>query len=238
MFKILKPSWTLFAVALVFIATSAYATPQTYLFTSGNVVIRAINTNTNASVLSGPTSVNVPLGGTFVVFDPATGTNGTILDLQFVPLGDFTLVLDPIEAALREITVSNAMLINAPGSPDDATADVVGNAFNLDTEMSADVSGFFPDISVPDDNPYPSTYYSSQTSTLGGSIFVNGNTLQLGILGVNIARFGTALDPYSEDIQVKADFFFTSTLVPEPGTALLMGLGLVGLAGARPNRNS
>ena len=46
----------------------------------------------------------------------------------------------------------------------------------------------------------------------------------LGIFGVNIATFRQVNNP-GPDIIVKADFTFIGTLVPEPGTALLLGLG-------------
>jgi hypothetical protein len=202
--------------------------PTTYLFTSGDIQLSAINTTTGNSVLSGTSPVTVPLGGTFVVYDPDLGANGTILDVQFVPLGSFSLDLDPLEAELDSITVDNAMIINAPG----ATAAVTGgNSFNLDTEMSGDVSGVFPDTT-----PFGPTPFTSLTSGASGSLGINGATLQLALIGVNIATFGTATNPGSGEIEVKADIFFISTIVPEPGTAVLMGLGLVGLAGTRNAR--
>jgi len=232
MLKIQFNAWSLVtAIALLFVATTASAVPTTYLFTSGDVQLSAINTTTGNSALSGASPVNVPLGGTFVVFDPDLGANGTILDLQFETLGSFSLDLDPLEAVLDEITIDNAMIINAPGTPDATAAVSGGGSFNLDTEMSGDVSGVFADTT-----PYPSTPFTSVTSGASGSLLINGATLQLALIGVNISTFGTATNPGSSEIEVKADIFFVSTIVPEPGTAVLMGLGLVGLAGTRNAR--
>jgi len=232
MLKIQFNAWSLVTtVALLFVATTASAVPTTYLFTSGNIQLSAINTTTGNSVLEGTSPVAVPLGGTFVVYDPDLGANGTILDIQFVPTGTFNLDLDPIEAVLDQITVANAMIINAPGTPDATAAVTAGGSFFLDTEMSADVSGVFPDTT-----PFPSTPFTSLTSGAGGSLAVSGDTLQLALFGVNLATFGTATNPGSNEIEVKADIFFISTVVPEPGTALLMGLGLIGLAGTRNSR--
>jgi hypothetical protein len=234
MFKILFNRWSLVAAAAVLMmATAASAVPTTYLFTSGSVQLSAINTTTGNSVLEGPSVVTVPLGGTFVVFDPDLGANGTILDLQFIPTGSFSLDLNPIEAELDSILVENAMLINAPGIPD-ATAAVDGaGGFFLDSEMSGDVSGVFADTT-----PFPSTPFSSITSGASGNLILSGDTLQLALLGINIATFGTATNPGSGEVEVKADFFFVSTVVPEPGTALLMGLGLAALAGSRSQRRA
>lgn len=223
------------ATAAVLILTAlpltASAVPTLYQFTSGTVQLSAINTVTGNSVLEGASSVSVPLGGTFVLFDPDLGANGTILDLQFVPLGSFDLDLNPVEAALDSITVANAMLVNDPGPPEATAAVSGGGSFFLDTQLSADVSGVFPDTT-----PFPSTPFVSMTSGASGTLIVNGATLQLGLVGVNLATFGSAADPLGNDIEVKADFFFISTVVPEPGTALLMGLGLAALSGSRHGR--
>jgi hypothetical protein len=232
MLKIQFNAWSLIsAIALLLMATTASAVPTTYLFTSGDIQLSAINTTTGNSVISGVSPVTVPLGGTYVVYDPDLGANGTILDVQFVPLGSFSLDLDPLEAELDEITVDNAVIINAPGTggdPDATAAVTGGGSFSLDTEMSGDVSGVFPDTT-----PFPSTPFTSLTSGASGSLLLNEATLQLALIGVNIATFGTASNPGSGEIEVKADIFFVSTVIPEPGTAVLMGLGLVGLAGTR-----
>ena len=229
MLKIQFNAWSLAtAVALLFFATTASAVPTTYLFTSGDVQLSAINTTTGNSVLSGASPVTVPLGGTYVEYDPDLGANGTILDVQFVPLGSFSLDLNPLEAELDEITIDNALVINAPGTggDPDATAAVSGlGSFNLDTEMSGDVSGVFPDTT-----PFPSTPFNSLTSGASGSLLLNGATLQLAIIGVNMATFGTATNPGTGEIEVKADIFVVRTIVPELDTAEMMGLGLVGHA--------
>jgi hypothetical protein len=229
MLKVHFKRWILVATAAAFLLapTAAMAVSVTYMFTSGEVQLSAINTTTGNSAIAGVTPVSVPLGGTFVVFDEDLGPEGTILDLQFVPLNALNLTLDPIEAALSSISVANAILINAPGTPD-ATAAVSGGAFTLATQMSGDVSGTFGPMNGG--GPFGPDAFTSVTSGANGSLLLDGGTLQLAIFGVNLATFGTALDPGGTDIEVKADFFFISTAVPEPGTALLMGLGLCGLS--------
>ena len=67
------------------------------------------------------------------------------------------------------------------------------------------------------------------------SEIVSGDTISLGLVGVNLATFPQLANPGAPDIVVKADFTFIG-VVPEPGTALLLGLGLAGLAASRSRR--
>jgi hypothetical protein len=119
------------------------------------------------------------------------------------------------------------MITNAVGATAARTA---GNSFVLDTVMSADVSGVFPDTST-----FGPTFVGSNTSGATGSLFVTGDTLTLGIFGVNLAEFDQVAnpDPNAPKLIVKADFNFIGTMIPEPGTALLLGLGLIGLGSVR-----
>lgn len=229
MLKLHFKRWILLATAAVLLLapTAAMAVPVTYLFTSGEVQLSAVNTVTGNSVISGMTPVSVPLGGTFITYDADLGAEGTILDLQFVALNALNLTLDPAESSLASIIATNAMLINAPGTPD-ATAAVSGGAFTLATQMSADVTGTFtPAEGGGAFGPVP---FTSVTSGANGTLLLDGGTLQLAVFGVNLASFGSAANPGGTDVEVKADFFFVSTAVPEPGTALLIGLGLSGLS--------
>ena len=208
----------------LFLAPSL-ASALTYNFTNGSVSLRAELAGTSTSVLDQPSPVVINLGGSFVEFDPLLGANGTLLDLELIPAGAFTLDLDQTVVGYDVIEVSNAMLVPDTG----ATAALSGaGSFNLDTVMSGDIEGV--------GGPPPLTSVSSLNSATGGSLFVSGTQLELAVFGVTLATFESLVTP-NLFVDIKADFTFFG-VVPEPGTGLLMGLGLAGLsaAGRRPKR--
>ena len=230
MVKTLIRVWSVAALFLMLSATGAAAAPTTYLFTSGSVELRVTDNSTGLSVLTGASSVTLPLIGSQVVFDPTSGVNGTLIDLLINPVSPFVLNLDPSVAGFQSISVANASLVNAPGTTADRT---LSNSFQIDTVTSGNVTGTFPDLTTLGPIPFTNNTGASQMT---GSLGISGDTLNLGIFGINLATFDSIQNPGGGDITVKADFTFISTVIPEPGTALLLGLGLAGLGTAGRGR--
>lgn len=206
-------------------ATTATAAPTNYNFSSGSVQLRATLEGSTESVLEGPIPVEVLLGGSFVQYDPDAGANGTLLMFELIPDMDFILDLDQSLVGLDLIEVRDSMLVEMPG----ATAALSpAGSFNIDTLMTGIVEGLGA-------VPLPPQAVSSTTSGAVGTLAVSGDTILLGLSGINLATFTSLVNPSGPQIVVKADFTFIG-IVPEPGTALLLGLGLAGLSAGRRGR--
>jgi len=151
----------------------------------------------SSPVLSGPSPVNVLLGGTSVTFDPDGGINGSLVDFELVPASVLNLDLDETLVGLDTITVSNAMLVDNPifltfVSP-------IGEFF-ANTIMTADVSGTFGPASV-----------TSIDSQVTGNLSISGDTVSFNLAGINIARFAQLPGP-GPDVLVKANFSFIGVI--------------------------
>jgi hypothetical protein len=235
MLRVLIRGWSLLAIALLLATSSANAVPMIYAFDSGTATLSVTLDDVGQTNVLDPTAqpsvtVNVALDGSQVVYDPIAGPpDGTLLSLMLTAatasLGSLSidLTMDSAQVDLTSLSIIDAMLNNDSG----ASAILSGSSFLLDTIMDATVSGVRPDTSTF--GPVPS---SSLTSQATGSLFVSGSQINIGLFGINLATFAQIVaegDPPAPDIVVKADFTFVGTLVPEPGTALLLGMGLIGL---------
>lgn len=211
---------TLAAVLL----SPAIGTAATYFFTGGSVQLTAVIQGTTTSVLEPGTSpVTIPLGGSFVEFDLLAGPNGTVTGLELIPTGSFNLDLNQTVSGFDLVQISGASLVEALGATGVVSG---GGSFAIDTVMSATITGV--------GGPPPATFVSSLQSGSTGILGVSGDTLTLGLFGINLATFASLNNP-GEIIEIKADFSFIG-VVPEPTTAILLGLGLAGLNAAGRRR--
>ncbi|MHA7837570.1 MAG: PEP-CTERM sorting domain-containing protein [bacterium] len=225
------PATLLLLMTVIFVPSRSVALPTDFFFDSGQVTLRAVlDDGANTDILSGGSPASILLGGSFVTFDPDASANGTLLGFSLVPATTINLDLDETVNTLDSVSITNAVLTHDLGT----TADLDAFAgFSIATLMSGEVTGV-----LAGGGSFGPEVLSSVDSAATGTLFVNGSLLELSMGGVNLARFeqvgeeGVVLP----DVLIKADFQFFG-VVPEPGTALLIGLGLAGLSsGARRSR--
>ena len=227
MFKVLIQGCSLVAMTLLLVSSSAHAAPMLYLFDSGDATLSVtLDDGQGTNALMGGGVVETTLDGSQVTYDPTASANGTLVSFAVTSMGPINIDMDDAnpDISTDTVVITNAVLSSALGATADLT---LSGSFAIDTELEAIVAGI---LSVPAGTPFGPDPIMSLTSGATGSLgFGPGGEMILGIFGVNIATFEQINNPGAPDLIVKADFTFIGTLVPEPGTALLLGLGLLGL---------
>ncbi len=227
MFKVLNQGWSLVAIALLLVSSSANAAPMLYSFDSGDAEMTVtVDDGQGTNALVGGGVVAVTLDGSQVVYDPLASTDGTLVSFAVTTAGPIIIDMDDAnpDISTDTVVITNGILSSALG----VTADVTSTgSFFIDTEMEAIIEGI---LSVPPGTPFGPDPTMALTSGASGNLgFGPGGEMILGLFGINIATFEQINDPGAPDLIVTANFTFIGTLVPEPGTALLLGLGLLGL---------
>lgn len=212
--RLLK-AFVLLAAALG-LADSAQATPVVYTFTGGTVTITG--TDSGGTVLL----TTVPLTGTQVTF----GTS----PLAF-PSFQFTAGPDGPIALTGNLTGESITLVSAnviPGTGYGVIGSITGTNPYFFTvgplAASARVSGTGTYVFGP-------TTQNGTTASLAGQITLGNSGGTLTLNGITLGVFTL---PVVGPVTVKADVIFTGA--PEPGTALLLGSGLVALGAAARRR--
>jgi hypothetical protein len=225
----------LLPIALFLSTSTAGAVPVGYVidnsFDSFAELTVTIDDGSNTNVVVGGGTVHVDLDGLYVIYDDDLGTDGTLISMDLSSMGPIPIDVDESLLALDSMTIVNAIL-----SDEGVSAALSGTgSFAIDTKMNADVSGVYPDTST-----FGPVHVMSETSGATGSLATSGDQLLLGLFGINIATFqqAAAVDPETAPlVNVKADFTFVGIVAPEPGTAVLMGLGLMALGASRRSRS-
>ncbi len=214
-------SLLLSAAAVALFAVSAQASPITYIFTSGQVTITA---TVSGSPVAGP--VTVPLTGTSVRVDEGALVLSRI-DLAIGTTG--AIAIAPPYAGYNSVNIDFATLtaINGtlslfdPGPP-------AGYNYSIGPVTVAgqfDATNTNPLLNL---NNKPFGFSNPSAS---GTLFVDTN-VALALDGITIGSIDPDGPGGVPPLVLKGDFQFEGT-IPEPGTALLMGLGLAAVAARR-----
>lgn len=218
----LAPGWVLLATLLF--AAQAQAAPITFFFTAGSADVTA-TTSVSGTVVVDTT---IDLDGVFVTFDDAipevvdfsiTAPQSSSITMTN-PYGGFDTFV--IESAIITPGTGFTNISVTSGGPDIwnfliAPVDIAG-------EYSASHTSGIPPAVM--NLPVPFT----DPSALSGTINTDAMTFEL--LGITLAELDGSNFGETEDLIIKADITW-SGVVPEPGTATLLGCGLAGLAARR-----
>jgi hypothetical protein len=209
-------------------AASAQATPITYLFAGGQVTITA---TVGGTALAPPKTVL--LTGTSVVLNEpvqltnvnlAMGASGTIaLSPSYLGFTSVNIDFATLTAALGTLTLFD------PGSP---------KGYNYAIGPVA-VAGQFDAVNVNPINTLTNQPFGFSNSSASGQVYVDTG-VQIALDGITIGEIDPDGPGGAPPLVLKGDFLFEATAapIPEPGTALLLGLGIAGVAARRRARAS
>ncbi len=221
----------LMVIVVLVVASEAQAAPITFFFDSGSANFVA----KRSSDLSVVASSMLDMDGVFVTYDP---DSPAILDFELSMASSDPITMQQVYGGFDTFVIESAslqpnvnygsLLVDIPSPGRFLFA--LGNVDVLGVYSAYSSSGPPPDpvfnVAVP---------FSSPTA-LAGILDVNAMTLELS--GVTLAIIPGALltQPEPDDLILLADVSWTGTLVPEPSTAILVGLGLTLLAVSRRSR--
>lgn len=234
----------LLLVGVLFVSIPAMAVPVTYGLTIGTITIQANQTSDNALIFNQTLSLST---NSFVVWDqfgvPAAGVGGTMEDflLDVVstgsphPLesgqtyGPFDLITIESGVIQPDFLAGFSTLLTFPSGSSFLTQ--VG-AIGIEAFYSASNS------TTGDSTPGPVEADIATPNNMNGTITFTGGSIQVVMDSIVMGTVdGTPFGEAGNDLILTANinFFGASNVVPtpEPSTAMLLALGLFGMAASR-----
>jgi hypothetical protein len=220
--RFLRIARGLFVGGAAAFASAAGALPVTYNFTGGDVTITA---TVGGSTVAGP--VTVGLTGTQVTIDESLNYMNSF---QFTVGTSGSVTISPAYLGFTSINIDFAS-INASGGSltflDPGPPKEYGYSIGPVT-----VSGQFDAVHTIPANSLNDMYFGFVNASASGTIFVDSVNGELFLDGITLGEIDPDGPGGQAPLILKGDFVFTG-IVPEPGTALLLGMGIAGLAGLR-----
>lgn len=216
----------LLGLAVALGATSVSAVPVVYNFTGGQVTVAAYVGN-SPTPIGGPvvlalTGISVTVDEAALTLNAVNFSVGTTGSLSLTP--DYN-GYDTVNLDFANVSgVGGSLTLVDLGPPKEYSFAIGG------VTVSGELDASGPFVTALVDSPF-----SIPNVTGSGTIYIDLGELFLD--GITLGAIDPDGDGGLDPLVIKGDFLFAGA-VPEPGTALLLGLGLAGLARARRQRRS